>query len=295
MMKNELCRLLKLIESIPCVLPEEEDNGIFYDLNRVNKIDEEINRSVTDYRRIKGKNYYRLYAQDTLENISKEYSRILLVSSHADNVQNSSSYNDNSNPGFINGCFDNAATNAICVYLMKYSKLPRNVLFAFTADEEYDSEGAEHVFSIIKKYFGKGNADVIVLDVTYGYQNGVDFTIENDYIYDNAFGRKFIEKVCRIANETTYSWNFLWKPKKKDSYIDSDKIWGMMGSNRKSYSKVVGGDETSEYKKAHFNTFSLCLPCSAEDQKQMHSEDGFEISIDTVCNYTDYLRRIIES
>ncbi len=256
-MRDELCRLLKLVETVPCVLPKEIEKGIFYDLNRVNIIDDEIKSSTTNYKWINGKKYYRLYAQDTLENLSKEYSRIVLVSSHADNLQECSSYDEESNPGYINGCFDNASTNAVCIYLMKYMKLPKNVLFAFTADEEYDSEGAEHVASKIEKQFGKGNADVIVLDVTYGFQNGVDFTIENDFIFDNLNGKEFIEKVCRIANGSGYSWNFLKKTKKKNNYINSDTIKKIMGSGCKSVSEVEGVDETFEYKKFVFNTFAL--------------------------------------
>lgn len=294
MMRDELCRLLKLVETVPCVLPEEIEKGIFYDLNRVNIIDDEINSSTTNYKWINGKKYYRLYAQDTLENLSKEYSRIVLVSSHADNLQECSSYDEESDPGYINGCFDNASTNAVCIYLMKYMKLPRNVLFVFTADEEYDSEGAERVASKIEKQFGKGNADVIVLDVAYGFQNGVDFTIENDFIFDNLYGKEFIEKVCRIANGSGYSWNFLKKTKKKNTYINSDTIKKLMGSGCKSVSEVEGVDETFEYKKFVFNTFSLCLPCSAKNARQMHSEQGFKISIDTVCNYLDFLRQILQ-
>lgn len=298
-MKNELCRLLKLIEEIPCVLPEEEEKGIFYDLNRVNKIEEEIKKSDTKYKWIKGKNYYRLYAQDSLKNISKEFSRVILVSSHADNLQNVSSYEENLTHGFINGCFDNASTNAVCVYLMENTELPKNVLFVFTSDEECDCEGAEHVASKIEKQFGKGNADVIVLDVTYGFQNGVDFTIENDFIRNNDEGKSFISKICDIANNSGYSWNFLYSDEgnedDNDGYIRSKKIRDLMGEGCKKYIEVDGEDETSKYDEFEMNTFSLCLPCSAENENQMHCEEGFEISIDTVCNYLDFLRQIIES
>ena len=128
-MRNELCRLLKLVESVPCILPEEEEKGIFYDLTRVNAIDEEICNSQSAYRWVNGNNYYRLYAQDTLENLSKEYSRIVLVSSHADNLQDCSSYDD-SEPGFINGCFDNAAT-AIQIICSRFCSKLRNELLKF--------------------------------------------------------------------------------------------------------------------------------------------------------------------
>lgn len=298
-LKKELCRLLKLIEDIPCVLPKKEEKGIFYDLKRVEKIDEEINQAETDYKWIKGKNYYRLYAQDSLENISKEFPRVLLVSSHADNLQNASSYDDESKPGFINGCFDNASTNAVCVYLMKYVDMPKNVLFVFTADEEQDSEGAEHVAKKIEQHFGKGNADVIVLDVTYGFQNAVDFTIENDFIRNNDAGNSFIHKICDVANGSEYSWNFLHSDEgnedDNDGYVRSKEIRDLMGEGCKNYIEVDGEDETTKYKDFKMNTFSLCLPCSAENNSQMHDEKGFQISIDTICKYLEFLRQIIES
>jgi hypothetical protein len=49
---------MKVIEEIPSVLPEEIDEGVFYDLRRVEKIDEEIRNSDSDYKKINGNNYY---------------------------------------------------------------------------------------------------------------------------------------------------------------------------------------------------------------------------------------------
>lgn len=293
--KDELCRLLEKIERIPCVLPAETEEGIFNDLQRLEAIDEEICDSGSAYRLINGKNYYKLYGQADLETLSREFSKVVLVSSHADNLQEESSYYMQPDSEYINGCFDNASTNAVCTYIMKYVTLPRNILFVFTADEEYDSEGAEHAAKKLLKYFGKGNVNVVVMDVTYGFQGGVDFTIENDYIFKKRDGENFMKGVCDIANKSGYTWNFLRKVKKKDCYIDSDRIRSYMGDCCKKYYDVEGADETSAYKKKKFNTFSLCLPCSAENNNQMHSEDGFKISINTICNYTDFLCRILRN
>ncbi|SCY03610.1 Peptidase family M28 [Lachnospiraceae bacterium XBB2008] len=288
---NELIRLLKLIENTPCYLPEKVEEGIFYDLKRVKLIDDEIRSSGSQYKRVSGKDYYRLYAQDSLENLSKEFSEILLVSSHADNLQKCSSYDDRTE--YIKGCFDNAATNAVCVYLMKALELPRNVLFVFTADEEYHSEGAEHVARKLKNQFD--NVNVIVLDVTYGFQNGVDFTIENDFIFRNAKGEKFIKQICNVAATSGYSWNFLKKTKShEERYIQSERIKQYMEEGCKSFSEVKGPDETQKYKKKGFNTFSLCLPCSAENDLQMHDDSGFRISVQILQNYTDFLRLVLQ-
>lgn len=42
-----------------------------------------------------------------------------------------------------------------------------------------------------------------------------------------------------------------------------------------------------------FNTFALCLPCSAESEEQMHTEKGFKISITTIGNYMDFLNKVL--
>ena len=68
-----------------------------------------------------------------------------------------------------------------------------------------------------------------------------------------------------------------------------------MGNGCLKYTDVEGDDETSEYEENGFNTFSLCLPCSAEDDKSMHSKEGFQISIQTTFNYTDFLCQILHN
>lgn len=57
------------------------------------------------------KNYYKLYGQDSLEQLSEDFGRVVLISSHADNWQPKSKYKELD--GTIKGIFDNAATNAI--------------------------------------------------------------------------------------------------------------------------------------------------------------------------------------
>lgn len=297
MNRDELIRLLKVVEEIPCKAPK----GIhtFANDERVGKIDEEIRNSNSHYKLVKGKNYYRLYAQDTLENLAEEYNDIILVSSHADNRQEASSYDDKSDPGYLNGCFDNSSTNSVCLYLMKYEELPRNVVFAFTADEEDDCKGASHVAKKLIDICGKEKLKAIVLDDTYGFQNGVDFTIENDYIYKKNSGEEFIQKVCNVINESGYSWNFLYSDEEKDEgkvnkYVRSQTIKEYMKEGLKAYKEVKGQDETEKYAEYKISTFSMCLPCSGTSQT-MHSPKGFKIRIDTVCNYTDALGRILKA
>lgn len=46
---------------------------------------------------------------------------------------------------------------------------------------------------------------MITLDVTYGWCDGADFSIENDFIYQKYNGDDFIKKVCETANDTDYT------------------------------------------------------------------------------------------
>ena len=298
--KEELYRLLQKLE-IPCV--SKNSDGSFSDIRRLDAIREEVEGSGGKYKLINGKkNYYKLYGQMELEDLAKEYDRAILVSSHADNLQPESRFLDMGDN--IRGTFDNAGTNAVCTYIMKQGGVPKNVLFGFTADEEYGSKGAKKLANKLKKYFGEGNIDVIVLDVTYGWQDGVDFTIENDFIYKKYQGEMFIKKVCQAANDSGYSWQFLMadqddKSMNFEEYISSDEIASYM----KKYSEAAGGcktvvyaegpDESAEYDENDLNAFSLCLPCSADSGHEMHSPEGFMISKRVVCNYTDFLMKIL--
>lgn len=298
--KKELFRLLKEIE-IP--VGTNTEDGRFRDLKRLSVIQKEVEESESNYRYISGKNnYFKLYGQDTLENLSVEFERVILVSSHADNWQPKPTFEELNNT--IRGIFDNAATNAICVYIMKHIALPRNVLFAFTSDEECSSEGAIHLAKKMKKYFGAGNVDVITLDVTYGWCEGADFSIENDFIYRKYGGENFIKKVCHIANGTDYTWQFVKaanesKSENFDEYIPSKDIEAYMGRglvNALQYESAGdGADESADYDDNDFSAFSLCLPCSAEDVEEMHADEGFEISKEGVCNYTDFLINVLQA
>jgi len=295
MEKNEMLRLLQLIEQTPCRMPDDLEKHFFYTFDRVNAIDKELNGS--KYHWIQGKKYYRLYAQDSLENLKEKYDKITIISSHADNLQGVSSFKKISED-LVNGCFDNASTNAVCLYMMKYLQLPENVLFVFTADEENELKGAARVSKKLKEYFGNDKVNAIVLDVTYGFQGGVDFTIENDFIYEKNAGEKFMKQVCDVANASGYTWNFLYSDEgyeSDDGYVRSNTIKEYMGEGCKACDEVEGPDETGEYDDQGFNTFSQCLPCSAKNGREMHSEKGFQISLTTLSHYMDFLYRVAKA
>lgn len=294
--EKELLRLLKELE-IPT--GTDSNDGRFKDLKRLIKIQEEIDNYETAYKHISGKGYYRLYGQDNLMNLSKKFDKIVLVSSHADNWQAYPRYEDRGET--INGIFDNASTNAVCVYLMKNIKLPENVLFAFTSDEECNSTGAKKLAKKLSEYFDKKNISVIVLDVTYGWCDGADFTIENDFIYKGKAGETFIDKICSAANDSVFSWKFIkaasGAKQNFSDYIPSEEIAARMGKGcigvSQYWSPYEAEDETAMYDEFDCSTFSLCLPCSANNCNDMHSDSGFEISKKIVCNYTEFLSKIL--
>ncbi|MBR1440306.1 MAG: M28 family peptidase [Lachnospiraceae bacterium] len=290
-MNEKLHELLKVIESKPCV-----GEGPFGSTERVDAIEEELKTAGSPYHRIKGKKYYRLFAQKELEELKTRYSDIVVVSSHADNKQKHSTFEWMDNRNTIRGCCDNAVTNAVCTDLMIREDLPKNVVFAFTADEEYGSTGAEHVAKKLKEFFDEEQIRVIVLDVTYGFQEGADFTIENDFIRNTQYGRDFIDHVCQIANGSEYRWNFLFSTSENEpGFMSSLTIASHMGKGLNEYTLAKGPDETEEYSGAGLNTFSLCLPCSAEGDSAMHSEEGFLISLKTTEHYRDFLKQILEN
>lgn len=302
--QKELERILQKVE-IPCTSDKAE--GFFTDTTRLKRIDEEIRNSMSHFQHISGRKYYRLYGRDTLPELAKRYNNIVVVSSHADNKhrQTASRYEDKGET--IKGIFDNAATNAVCTYILKYAddsnlEIPPNVLFAFTADEEENCIGAKRVAKKLKEFWNEDQISVIVLDATYGWQDGADFTIENDFIYKrndkDTAGEKLIKKICEITGESKFKWNYLaadedYKEDNPQEYIPSKEIAGWMPDGCKRVGVADGPDETSEYDEHGFSTLSICLPSSA-DEDTMHSPDGFEISKIGLKNYTDFLIRVLK-
>lgn len=294
-MHSPMVSLLEKI-SIPCLA--DKKTGKFEDTSKLKLIDEEITNANCNYRLVeKGKKRYRLYAQDELEVLAKDFSSVVLVSSHADNLQKKAVFEKyKTEKGIIlKGIFDNAATNAAATYIMTNMTMPRNVLFAFTSDEEEESRGAQKLAKKLKEHFE--HVEVIVLDVTYGWQNEADFTIENDYFSDTQVGMAFAKRVCEMANESGMKYNFLYEAEKDDeeNYINSQLIKSFMGDNYMKDHESEGPDESEDYAEKGFDAFSLCLPCSANSEEEMHSQDGFEISIKVLSNYTEFLGHLLES
>lgn len=81
----------------------------------------------------------------------------------------------------------------------------------------------------------------------------------------------------------------------EEDYINSQLIKSFMGDNCMNDNESEGPDESEDYAEKGFDAFSLCLPCSANGEEEMHSQDGFEISIKVLSNYTEFLGHLLES
>ena len=278
----------------------ETHDGTFKDLERLKTIEEEVKNSCSQYSLVDGKeeNYYHLYAQDTLSNLKRSDKNIILISSHADNLQDISLFNEYDD--YVEGTLDNVGTNAICVYLMKNILLPTNVIFAFTADEEVDSTGARKLSERLKEIFGENRVNVIVLDVTCGGFKEIDFTVENDFIYIEKNGETYFRKICDSISELQSKWKYVAAPiegKKKNfnDYIDVKDLVKTSGCNsiNQYLNEDLWVDEACEYNEAGFNVFSLCLPTSAKNDVTMHDNKGFYISKNSIPNFTKALHKMI--
>ncbi len=292
--------LYRIIQAINIPVGSETSDGRFRDIQRLKAIEEEINENNSPYYLIDGReeNYYHLYGKKNLSDLYRINNRILLISSHADNLQDEAVYHDHGK--YIEGTFDNVVTNAVCVYLMNNLELPENVLFAFTANEEDDSMGAKKLAKRMKDIFGEGNVDVIVLDVTCGGYKEIDYKIENDFIYKKYNGRSLFKKVCDSISGLGYKWDYMEAPpvgkeENPQEYFDIKDIVKNSGCRMMAqYSNEdMWEDEATEYDEADFNVFSLCLTTSAKDDVEMHDNKGFYILKESLCNYTYTLYRMI--
>lgn len=193
------------------------------------------------------------------------------------------------------GIFDNAITNAACVYLMKYLELPENVVFVFTGDEEHSMAGASLVCDYLKNK--NKTFHTVVLDVTgSGFKEKADFTVENDFVYLK--DKKWIECIIESIKDLEFKWKFIpadsnQKEDNPDDDIKSKHIIGMISKENLCYedSEIEEAmcDETYEYDEGDISCFSFCLPCDAYD---MHAQEGFGIRRKSYYRYIEVLYRI---
>ena len=197
---------------------------------------------------------FHLYAAHPIEEIKGP---VLLVSTHVDCEANiTKCFCEDIGDGFLKGTFDNAATNAAILSLMLKGALPDNVIVAFTGDEERDSKGASETVEYLRS-IGLTVEMAVVLDVTdMGWDEGADFTVENNY-WQESQGRRVIEKV-KLLNA---KWRFV--PEDTDdipTYVPKERVIACEAE----------ADESWELDEMDVPCFSFCLPVKG----CMHSNAG---------------------
>ena len=253
---------------VPC-----NDDGIrFLNIERIENIKKLLKE--TRYKLLYEDCLFLVYGKNQID-ISKKY---MLVSSHVDCLQSVSLFYDK-NEYQYHGIFDNAATNAAILSLMSENRLPDNTLVVFTGDEEKNGNGAKRVADWLSKINVKYTA--IALDVTSeGWKEGYDYTIENYYVLSNESVLKTtIKYLCREYE------NCIFIPA-ENGIIPHD-----IGVNISENS--AGWDEACDYANMGGETFSLCLPCSAQSDVHMHSNSGFDIRKSSLYTYILVLERIL--
>ena len=228
----------------------------------------------TPYKRINKTELFHLYSQksaDELKNTS-----VTVVSSHIDCQTNiTKCFSTLLDNGLMKGTYDNSITNAATVYAMLFKKLPENVIFAFTGDEEKNSNGAIQVVNFLRK--SKIQIEkVIVLDVTdMGWHEESDFTIENNFWSD-----EIGSSVIALAKNSNKKWKFVPSDVYKiPSYVDMNNVIHFESEP----------DESWDYDEMNQHCFSLCLPVIGE----MHSNKGVFARQSSFLIYTDFLIKLL--
>lgn len=195
----------------------------------------------------------------------------VIISAHVDTVKEITKCSSSlSEKGYYKGTYDNQGTASALLVAMLEGKLPKNVLVAFTGEEETGRcVGAKQALEFAKAH--KQNPVCIALDVTYeGYDEGSLFSIENlTSGHKKDEDQEFLDEIGEIGlsleNETeepTFRFVRLHK-----SAIPSNLP--------KDYQSKDSGwfDEAQSYGKQGAKALSLCLPFSGN----MHGNSGGKV------------------
>ena len=245
------------------------DNGVvFTDTRRLEVIEEKLLGSL--YSCVRG-NLFRLYSKKPLAEME---GKLLLVSSHVDcEARITECFSREESLELLLGTYDNSITNTAILSLMMEGSLPEQVVIAFTGDEEEDTQGATDVIRHLRRMGKKCRA--MVLDVTdYGWVEGADFTIENNF-----WKRKIGEKVCGLAERSGYPWLFVPRnPEKIPDYVPKSRAYG----------REAEPDESWEYDEQDIKVFSLCIPVDGP----MHSNQGTLARKRSFVHYVEVLKSL---
>ena len=223
----------------------------------------------TNWKKVNEKGLFDLYAQNGI--LPR---RAVVISTHADCVEEiTRCFAQKQGEDCWLGTFDNLITNAMAVLLMQAGRLHKNVIVAFTGDEERGSNGAAEVVEYLS---AKGcEITAIVLDVTgMGWDERAYFSVENNF-WDDTFGKTVISGAERVGG----TWSFVPSDVNAiPAYVPEEAV----------IHYDAQPDESWRYNELGIQCFSLCIPT----QGDMHNNEGVLIREGAVERYMDALATI---
>ena len=248
------------------------DNGYRFTVtDRANAIDECL--AQTRYRLLNQDGLFHLYGTCPLHELN---SSVFVIFSHIDCVSDiTECFVEELPNGLMRGTFDNMLTNAAILTLMLRGELPKNVLVAFTGDEEENGVGVIQTARFLI------NNDIsfqaIVLDVTDMAYDTSDFTIENDFL-----SRNKCLKIVESAKSFGKRWRFVPEdPHKLHDYVPKEQL----------INQEAAEDESWELDELNISCFSFCIPIYGD----MHSADGCIARQESYRVYINALAQMIKA
>lgn len=242
MLANDFYSLLQQV-----TVDSKDDGHQFQVTDRITAIQSLLQPS--GYQLLKSGKLFLLYGMEPLE--QKE---IVLISSHIDCVYNRCYCKENET--CYQGTFDNSLTNAAVLYNMLHHRFPKNVVVAFTGDEERDSGGALEVIGYLLNQSGCRVKFALVTDVTNeGWEAEVPFSIENDLGIDLWTAHGLVETL------SPYPYSFV-------HHAEPDESW--------------------DYDSVRIPSLTLCTPVAGD----MHSDEGVITRKDAMPVYCEALERL---
>lgn len=192
---------------------------------------------------------------------------MVIVSTHADIVPsiNTCSSNLDEN-GIYQGTYDNIGTNAAALILMLEANLDKNIVFAFTGDEE--TGGCRGAKKTASYFFERGKRPTcIALDVTFeGFWDNFLCSMENA-----SAPKEQEEEFLNAVVDALYSTE---GEKQTFQFVKIGKKHIPTKIESKYLSPSSGMyDEGMAYRDEGYPALSLCLPCYGH----MHSNSGVAI------------------
>lgn len=262
-----LDRLDYILQNI--ALPARSNKKGFYETDKIDAIEKIISNSDNSFKLVHKSKHCIVFGKKNPDK-NKE---CLLISSHSDIVNAITNVSSEHKNGFYHGTYDNLGTNAaaVSVILNEGDKLPDNVFFAFTDEEETGRcLGATDAFEFIKKYSNESPL-CISLDVT-----------DEGYYENRLCSIEGLSASDQIKNKIAYCFNDL---------EGNNKSYAVVKLNKNDYCSFSSDYVTSDYtvfdesihygQKLKQNAFSLCLPTNG----YMHGNLGLDVKESVFAGY----------